>query len=478
LLGGGCPAALRPATLRAAGPADLVLLTPTAAELRSAGWLAGAAAEAARYVAPDGVVYGLAPPRARPALARALGRQGLLVEGALAHVPSWERSDYLVPLRLGPLRYAAAQLIALRPWRRRLLEAALPLPGASGLLGLALPAAGLVARRPGARPLFSWLFELGPRSAAPGPVLVSMSWRGPAGAVVLHRFPGDGAAPDAVLKTTLDGRASAGLLAEAEALARLGSAGALAGARVPRLLGFAGVGGAPALLQSALGGQPLRKLLTAEPWRLPELLERLANWLARWNRSTAALTTIDKGLLRRELLEPAARLAPLLPGGEEYRRWLAARCRAVTGLATPLPATHNDLTMSNVLIDRRGALGVIDWETARPQGLPLIDLFFATADAVRVATGDESWRAALLACAAPGGRYAGRAAILLGRLVDALALPPALVGLCFHACWIQQALAGCDQQPAHAGEQLLQAARWVAVEGRELPLIAQSHEQF
>ena len=46
-----------------------------------------------------------------------------------------------------------------------------------------------------------------------------------------------------------------------------------------------------------------------------------------------------------------------------------------------ITAAHNDLTMANVLTSREG-IGILDWEAAVADGLPMTDLWYALADAV------------------------------------------------------------------------------------------------
>jgi thiamine kinase-like enzyme len=41
-----------------------------------------------------------------------------------------------------------------------------------------------------------------------------------------------------------------------------------------------------------------------------------------------------------------------------------------------ITAAHNDLTMANVLTSREG-IGILDWEAAVADGLPMTDLWYA-----------------------------------------------------------------------------------------------------
>ena len=97
--GPGVPAPLRPAAAAdASGPADLVIVGPGEDEAGQAGWLTDAVTTAAARLSADGLLYVLAPPRARLRARRALRSSGLRVETAFLHLPDVERSRLLVPL--------------------------------------------------------------------------------------------------------------------------------------------------------------------------------------------------------------------------------------------------------------------------------------------------------------------------------------------------------------------------------------------
>jgi hypothetical protein len=142
--------------------------------------------------------------------------------------------------------------------------------------------------------------------------------------------------------------------------------------------------------------------------------------------------------LHRAAIVPARLLAPQLPGGTDYLAWLEARCADLAGRPAPLVATHNDLTMWNILLDARGSLGVVDWELARQSDLPLSDFSYAIADTVAAAEGYRDRPAAFARCL-PGGDLAGLVARLGRRLCAELSLPGELATLCLHAGWLRHA---------------------------------------
>ena len=419
--------------------ADLVILAPTVTECRTSGWLEEAAQSLAQKLETDGVAYVLAPPRWRSRVKSLLRRHGLAIGPPILHLPNRASSRYLVPLTAVPAQYAFSKLLPLPPWGRRLAMIGLRLPAVQKLLGDLLPSAGFVAHRPGARPLFDWLFQLDHGGQQPGSAVISSSWRGQDGAVVLHRFPGRDAQPSAIAKMNLTATMAGDRVAEAATLARLGPSARSAGAEVPEPLLLGQINDHPVLLQTVVCGRPMASLLAARPKRLLEHMDLLVAWLERWNRSTVSIRPLDLGLLDRELLAPATLLAPLLERGREYRDWLTERCAAVAGMPVPLVATHNDLTMRNVCLMEQGRLGVIDWDGAREEGFPLVDFLYAMTDAAAAVRGYVDRPKAFEACFVPGGVYAKAVTRFLGRLRCAVEIPDEVAELCFHACWLHHA---------------------------------------
>ncbi len=443
--------------------ADFVLLAPTIAECRAGGWLEGAVKLLAQRLTSDGIAYVLAPPWWRRRIKNLLRSHGLWVEATIAHLPNLASSHYLMPIDLIPARFMFSKLTASHPWRRRLARLTLCLPGGEILLGSLLPSVGLVARRPGARPLFDWLFQLDGDLQQPRSVIVSRSWRGESGSVVLHRFTGGGAQPSAIAKMALTSRLAVNCVSEAAILSRLGQGARSAGVQVPQVLRLEQIGGRPVLIQTALGGQSVATLLASGSNLLLNLIERITSWLECWNRSTMVSEPLASEQLNRELLAPAALLAPLLQQGEDYLDWLTVRCATVSGIPMPLVATHNDLTMWNILLDERGQLGVIDWEMGTERGFPLVDFLYAVTDAVAAAGGYANRLNAFAACFASGGKWARVVARFQSRLRQAIPIPHDAADLCFHVCWLHHA-ANEHRSRSHSDPRpFLEIVQWLAL---------------
>jgi hypothetical protein len=237
---------------------------------------------------------------------------------------------------------------------------------------------------------------------------------------------------------------------EAEILESLGRGARAAGAAVPEVLLVERDERRTILFETPVQGRVAAAVLGETPALLPGLSRRLADWLESWNLDTRSEQLLTATWLEREIGGPARALAPFLADGGRYLRWVESRCAAVAGTTVPLVATHNDLTMVNVFVSRSGSLGIVDWESARTHGLPLVDFYYAAADAASAA--DRYADRVVSFSALFGGAAPDPATRMLeGRVVDALGLPPALVELAFHACWLHHAAeeqrAGADSAP-------------------------------
>jgi hypothetical protein len=440
VLGSNCPAILIPkdCTPRCEPP-DLVLLGPSAEECRTNGWLEQAVGLVAQQLSSDGLAYLLIPSRWRRRVASLLQHHGLALDKLIVHFPDLESSRYLVPLDANVTSYALSKLIPGYSWRRSLAKVGSRLPAGKRLLGSALPSVGLAARRPGARPLFRWLFKLQTGCQA-GHVVVRFGWRGQSSPALLYYFSINGQEPSTVAKIALTSTSGTRLIREAEALRRLGANAQTAGVRVPGLILTRQNDGNTVLLETFVEGHLLSYTLGKSTDSLPERMEELTGWIGRWNRLTRSAKPLDYERLNREVVKPASFLAPLLEKGREYQDWLSELSARMVGVPIPFVATHNDLTMYNILLDEHGQLGVVDWEAGREEGLPLVDFFYMLTDAVAAARWYVDRVEAFDACFAPGGTFVDIVARLLRHLVHAIEIPTEVIDLCFHACWLHHAV--------------------------------------
>src|SRR5215207_8776539 len=447
VLGGGCPERLRPSSPEGAGSYGLVVVAPSRGEAARA-WLSDAIERCAGALDRDGAAYVLVPRRYRRRARRLLRSHGLALEPPLLHLPSAADTRQLVPLERHAARDAFERVL-------RMLFAA----RAEAMVVALLPDVALVARPRDARPLLAWLRSHGPPGTSSLCAALTSSWTPGAASVVVHPV-GDTEATPVVAKLSLEGAAS--VSREAEALSSLGAAAALAGASVPEPLASFDLDGLPVLVESRVDGRPAAPQLMRRPARLEATLTRVADWLERWQRGTAREAPLSRVLLERELLAPAASVAPDLDDGDGYLRILGAVCDGVAGEPAPLADSHNDLTMWNVLLGTHGRLGVVDWESAEAGTLPLKDFFYMAADAV-AATGLYRDRPeAVRDCFVPGRRHAALVAGRRDRIARSLGVTDELAELCFHACWVGHAANEKRAAEPGADRPFLEIVRWLA----------------
>lgn len=214
------------------------------------------------------------------------------------------------------------------------------------------------------------------------------------------------------------------------------AAGERVARHVPQLVGRFDLDGVYASVETAATGRRLRDVLAApgDRTRKLALVERVADWIIELGRGTQASS--EALAAERERLR-----SDVVP------RWrqLGVGAELVDELP-PLSSVvhHNDLGTWNVLAGDDGGFGVLDWENARPAGLPLWDLLYFLADALTVLDGP-----------AEPGRFAdGMAHLFAGeapssavlfawvrRGAEAAGVPAAAVGPIATLCWLSHSLA-------------------------------------
>jgi hypothetical protein len=443
---GGSTAVVGSPQTRAAG-ADLVIVRAAALDAFRPVWRRRVTRQVHELLAPDGVAYVLAPGPSRAVIRRLLGRSGLRSAGALLHLPLARRPQLLVPLTASEGARVRAQARAPLSWRRKALGRALRLRPIRVALTSLLPGVGLVVRRPGARPCFSWLYKpAGVPETAPL-ATITVSWRGlGAGATVTAWSPG---AWDGVVVAKVARDSDDALAAEYASLVALGASARDAGAAVPRPHGLKSVGPWRALIESHVPGRRADNLLRRDSGRALHLLTEITVWLARWHRATVSVEPLGEARVTALLLGPLAMLDGVLED-ESYRRWVTALAARVQGRPAPLVAAHNDLTMANIVWSARDGLGVLDWASAAPDGLPLMDFFYTVVDAVHVAQGTSRLQA-FEASFGRSGRYHSHVRRLCGELTQAVSVDADLAAAAFHACFLHHAVNERRADPTLAG---------------------------
>jgi hypothetical protein len=319
--------------------------------------------------------------------------------------------------------------------RRRLAPTLVGVRSLRRLVELTLPFVGLVFVRPGTPPLGQWMAQLLPPSTPARMVIGST----PGGQRAVVHLVSSSMTLLRAAKIPLSAPGLASLEHEAAALRQQRGAVEAAGAHVPEGELVRLGAGRSALVQQPLAGMPAALLLTSGRQPFGSVASTLTDWLQRWNRETATTTKLDMAFWKREVLRPAALVAPFLTRGAELVEDLAVRCSALSDVTLPLVAGHNDLTMWNVLLDGAGSLGILDWEAAQADALPLMDFYYAIADAAAAVERYTDRRRSVEQCFGSTGQHRALVASLEKRLRTSLGLSEAAAALSFDACWIQHA---------------------------------------
>jgi len=151
---------------------------------------------------------------------------------------------------------------------------------------------------------------------------------------------------------------------------------------VPRLLAEGKRAGRHALVESAVHGQPLIAALSPESF--DELAVLVGEWLVGLSDGKRHPRNEWWPRLVGEPLEAFERnFGKVVPADT------IATLRRLLGELGDLPEAceHRDCSPWNVVLDKRGAPGLLDWESAEPHGLPGLDLAYFLANCAFVLDG-------------------------------------------------------------------------------------------
>jgi len=233
---------------------------------------------------------------------------------------------------------------------------------------------------------------------------------------------------------------------------------AAAAAHAPEHLGRMEISGLAASLETAAPGRPLLELLQRQPLTL---IDSIAEWIIRVGHETATPASalqFERSRLLREVTP----------------RWRGSGVRSdLVENLLPVPGVlqHNDLGSWNIVTDGRGFVAV-DWESAKPIGLPLWDLLYFLADVLARMEGPANVDILLdrtLRLFAGGSQHSLILFRWVREAVSTLRIPPQAVGGLATLCWMQHglsadsrasALGGAPMAPA--GHLALLAPQWLA----------------
>jgi hypothetical protein len=196
--------------------------------------------------------------------------------------------------------------------------------------------------------------------------------------VLLFR-PGD-RSPSVVAKLPRYGRTGEPLRREATALDAVWTAlPDMVRRAIPRPLGLHLIDGTEVLLQTGVPGSHLFGATASgrlRPATLARQVDLALTWCAALQSVSARWVLTDDSVLA-EKLEPAAKKAVALLDGDAKVGSLLdraiERARALRGTRLPLVTTHGDYWAGNLFVEDGTVSGVVDWERAALDELPLWD---------------------------------------------------------------------------------------------------------
>ncbi len=351
-------------------------------------------------------------------------------------VSSGPVNGYFLPRRPRLVRFVLGALMNGLLWARRVASGAIGTPAVGRLAVRLFGRVGQITRTSTAPPLLSWLDQ---GHAPPEELVIRTKSKATGAAAIIHCFRCGSAIPHGVAKVPRGASHTAALMSESRALHILGPSARPAGVRVPTSALRMRPDVAPWLWLEHMAGRRESDALRSSRREPHTVMALLTDWLKSWNRATRTTRILTRDWLDTEVLAGARMLAPLVPASSDYLARLERIGASVVGSQIPLVAAHNDLTMQNVLWDLQAGTAVLDWEAARPDGLPMVDFTYAVVDAFHAADPRASRAAALVACFREGV-HASWVTTLAMRLEQSLQLEPAFSVLCFHACWIHHAV--------------------------------------
>jgi hypothetical protein len=193
-----------------------------------------------------------------------------------------------------------------------------------------------------------------------------------------------GRPPTALLKLASTEPAMRSLRQQVHMLALLHADGGLAEWRtlLPTLLAVGEIDGQAYIVEQLLSGREATGVLSSPAARV-RMQVAAAGAIRQLHRRTAASVVVDAGMLERwidtplQIVQHVTATLPRAADNERAIERLAAELRtALAGRTLSVCTVHGDFTPRNILVTPGGATltGIVDWELAAQEDLPLLDL--------------------------------------------------------------------------------------------------------
>jgi aminoglycoside phosphotransferase len=145
--------------------------------------------------------------------------------------------------------------------------------------------------------------------------------------------------------------------------------------QIPRLVNYEIWQNHEILLETAVPGKILKPAWVRRNSALAQ--QTAAAWLSGLHRATICQVRNERWFAEQveEPLQSLANSLPELFSDSDLISNTMQKLNPLCDLSIPRVFEHGDFSAPNLLIEGNGMLGVVDWENAAPQGLPLIDYF-------------------------------------------------------------------------------------------------------
>lgn len=144
---------------------------------------------------------------------------------------------------------------------------------------------------------------------------------------------------------------------------------------IPRIVAYEDYHAHRLLIETAVPGQPMSPAVVRS--RPEACLEAGLAWLLTLQDVPSRPSESD--WYERLVEQPLHQLKNILPPNADDERLIEqtlALLRPIRHQELPSVLEHGDFSSPNILQDKEGRVGVVDWELAEPKGLPAADLFF------------------------------------------------------------------------------------------------------
>jgi hypothetical protein len=250
--------------------------------------------------------------------------------------------------------------------------------------------------------------------------------------------PGD-AVPDRVVKMTRDPAFGGRLENEVAILRELAGLDFGPRVEVPRADSLWSSAGLAIAVESSVEGHPFATRITGRPD--DPALAIAVEWLTRMGVATLAMASTPA--LRDALTSSLERCSRLYGLTSEEQAFLSARIDVVVDQGCPTVLMHGDPGTWNLLLAADLRLGVLDWEAAEPDGLPLWDLFHLLRAYATLASSKwlphRSFRLARRHLVR-GSALTTTFAAAVAAYREALGLPAEIVEPLYHLGWVHRAV--------------------------------------